>query len=192
MQLSNIALELVTKKYSEAHQNRLKHTLGVAKMAKYLANKLGADEDKALAAAYMHDYAKYDDYNDYLDLLTEAEIKECNEYPFLYHAYISAELFKKLICDDKDIYNAIKYHVFGRYNMSLLEQIIMISDYTEENRTYPTCIECRNILLDGNLDLAILKSTEYTIDFANKNNSHAHPEQIKILNYYREKLNDIK
>ena len=42
-----------------------------------------------------------------------------------------------------EIYNAIKYHVFGRPKMSLLEAIIMIADYTEENREYDTCIECR-------------------------------------------------
>ena len=35
-----------------------------------------------------------------------------------------------------DIYNAIRNHVFGRIGMSKLEEIILISDYTEENRKY--------------------------------------------------------
>ena len=45
------------------HENRYIHTLGVVKIAKYLAGKLNYDETKAEIAAYMHDYSKYDDFH---------------------------------------------------------------------------------------------------------------------------------
>jgi HD superfamily phosphohydrolase YqeK len=137
----------------------------------------------------MHDYSKYDDPKDALGILNEEEIKECQEYPFLYHAYLSAEAYKRLMDFDIDIYNAIKYHVFGRPNMSMLEAIIMIADYTEKNRVYPSCIEVRKILVDdNNLNLAIYESLVRTIDFELKEGHKAHPMQIKVKEEYKRKV----
>ena len=187
MQLSDKAKELVIAKYKGEHEKRLNHVFGVAEMAEYLAEKYGVDKEKALTAAYMHDYAKYDDPADYLDLLDEKDIEECEKYPFLYHAYISAELYIKELGNDKDVYNAIRYHVFGRPHMSLLEAIIMISDYTEKNREYDTCKECRQIILDGNMDLAIYKSLCYTIDVCKKNGDTPHPLQLLVMDEYKKK-----
>ena len=110
MLLSDKAKALVMEKYKDKHKNRLTHILGVAEMAEYLAIKYGVDKESALIAAYMHDYAKYDDIETAKGVLSDDEIKECEEYPFLYHAYLSAEAYKKLLGDDIHIYNAIKYH----------------------------------------------------------------------------------
>ena len=134
---SDEARNLVIEKYSDSHLDRLTHTFGVAEMAEYLANKYDVDVEKALVAAYMHDYCKYDDENSAIGVLTDEELNECIKFPFLYHAYLSAYAYKRLGGDDLDIYNAIKYHVFGRPNMTRLEEIIMIADFTEKNRRYP-------------------------------------------------------
>ncbi len=187
MQLSDKAKELVTIKYGEAHQKRLRHVLGVAKMAAYLAEKYGVDKEKALTAAYMHDYCKYDDPSEAIGKLDDKDIDECEKYPFLYHAYLSAEAYLDLVGNDMEIYNAIRYHVFGRPHMSLLEAIIMIADYTEENREYETCIECRNILLNGDFDKAIYKSLEYTIANCKEKGEEPHPKQLLVLEEYKKK-----
>ena len=187
MQLSDKAKQLVIEKYGDSHEHRLKHVFGVAKMAEYLAEKYGVDKEKALTAAYMHDYAKYDDPAEAIGVLTDKEIEECEKYPFLYHAYLSAEAYLSLLGNDMEIYNAIKYHVFGRPKMSLLEAIIMIADYTEENREYDTCIECRKILLDGDFNLAIYKSLEYTVAHCKEEGKIAHPEQLLVLDEYKKK-----
>ena len=187
MQLSNKAKELVIEKYGKNHEKRLNHVFGVAEMASFLAKKYNVDEEKALIAAYMHDYAKYDDPSEAIGVLDDKEIEECEKYPFLYHAYLSAEAYLKYIGNDMEIYNAIKYHVFGRPHMSLLEAIIMIADYTEKNREYDTCIECRKILLDGNFELAIYKSLEYTIENCKKNGELPHPKQLMVLEEYKKK-----
>ena len=179
---------LVYKKLGEVSEHRLEHTLGVVEMAEYLALKYNVDPNKAMVAAYMHDYCKYDDTKNAKDILTSDEIAECEEYPFLYHAYLSAEAYKALGDYDIDIYNAIKYHVFGRPNMSMLEAIIMISDYTEKNRKYESCIECRKILLDGNFNYAIYKSISNTISFCEKEGNKPHPKQIEVLKEYKEKI----
>ena len=189
MQLSDKAKALVEEKYKDGHKKRLEHIFGVAEMAEFLAKRYNVDVEKAKVAAYMHDYSKYDDPKDALGILKEEEIKECQEYPFLYHAYLSAEAYKRLMDFDIDIYNAIKYHVFGRPNMSILEAIIMIADYTEKNRVYPSCIEVRKILVDdNNLNLAIYESLVRTIDFELKEGHKAHPMQIKVKEEYKRKV----
>lgn len=190
MLLSDKAKALVEEKYDNNHKNRLTHILGVAEMAELLAIRYGVDKEKALVAAYMHDYSKYDDPAVAIGVFTDEEINECRRYPFLFHAYMSAYKYKEFAKDDFDIdiYNAIRNHVFGRVGMSALEEIVMISDYTEKNRKYPTCIECRKILLTGNKDLAIYKALSYTIDHAVKKGEEAHPEQIKVREIYRKKL----
>ena len=189
MLLSDKARNLVIEKYKNGNNHRLNHILGVAEMASILAKKYNCDVEKALIASYMHDYSKYDDPKDALGILTEEEIKECEEYPFLYHAYLSAQAYKRLMDFDIDIYNAIKYHVFGRPNMSMLEAIIMIADYTEMNRVYPSCIEVRKILVDdNNLNLAIYESLKRTIEFEESLGHKAHPLQIKVKEEYKRKV----
>ena len=102
MQSLDKVRELVLSKYKDQHQNRLNHILGVVEMASYLSYIYNINKDKAMIAAYMHDYCKYDDYNDAKNVLSKEDIEECEEYPFLYHAYMSAEAYKNIIGDDEE------------------------------------------------------------------------------------------
>ena len=179
------AKECVDKHYENGNQKRLNHIYGVAEMAGFLAKRYNIDPDMAMAAGYMHDYSKYDNFDELKDLLSKEDKEECEKYPFLYHAYLSAIFFKKLISDNEEIYNAIRYHVFGRENMNMLEKIIMISDFTEKNRTYDACIKCRNILVnDNDIDLAIYESLLATKSNCLSNGDKLHPEQEKVLKEY--------
>ena len=190
MQSSDIAYDLVKKKYEGLNQSRLNHILGVAKMAEFLAKRYNVDVNKAKTAAYMHDYCKYDDFSDANKILSKEEYEECKEFPFLFHAYLSAYKYKELVGNDEEVFSAIYNHVFGKENMSILDAIIMISDYTEETRKYPSCIECRNILVnDSNLDLAILKSLEYTISHIKEEGNIVHPRQLLVYDEYKRKVN---
>ena len=188
MQSLDKAINLVNEKYKDEHQNRLKHIYGVAKMAKYLANIYGVDEVKAQIAAYMHDYIKYESEEEMLKLINKEDVLECMNCKVLLHSYASANMYLKLVGDDIDIYNAIRNHVFGRTNMSKLEEIILISDYTEENRMYENCIKCREILLEGKLNEAIYFSTKCMIEHIKSENLDPHPLQVKVLEEYERKL----
>ncbi len=183
MQLSEKAKLLVSERL-KGHEKRLTHVLGVCEMAELLAKRYNVDIEKAKIAALMHDYSKYDDPSEYEYLLTDDEKKECKKYPFLYHAYLSAYNYKLNFPYDEDIFNAIHNHVFGRVNMSKLEEIIMISDFTEKNRTYDDCIRVRKILLDGDMDKAIYESLLAT----QNHTDDLHPEQQKVLKEYEKKV----
>lgn len=183
--------KMVKKKFTEANQlRRYQHTLGVVKMAKLLAKRYHTPVKKAMLAAYLHDYCKYDSEEETAELIRPEDKEECSKYPVLLHSYASAEFYKKNIGQDEEIYQAIRNHVWGRIGMSRLEEIIVISDYTEENRTYPNCISCRKILLSGNLNQAIFQSTKYTIEFLEKQNLKPHPMQLEVLKHY-ERLCEI-
>lgn len=186
--------KMVKKQFEKSgHFDRYAHTLGVVKMAKALAKEYHVCPRKAMLAAYLHDYCKYTKEEEISKLLNDKDQEECQNYPVLYHSYGSAEFYKKEIGKEEEIYQAIRNHVFGRVGMSRLEEIILISDYTEENRTYPSCIHCREILLSGNLNQAIYESTASTIDFLKKKNLTPHPLQLEVLKYYEGLCkNDIK
>lgn len=177
--------EIVFKKYGNT--SRIDHIMGVYKMANYLATKNNISTIKASIAALVHDYYRYESISvmkEYLD--DDSDIIECEQYPFLYHAYCSAKSLKDVFnIDDIEIYNAIRYHVVGKKDMSLLDKIIFISDYTEETRQYDDCIRVRKILLDKGLDEAIYYATLYT---TRHHKDSIHETQKYILDTYKEKI----
>ena len=187
MELYEKCKDLLIKHYAGKHQDRLEHSLGVAEMSEYLAGIYRQDNEKAKVAAILHDYCKYDNIEDVKKYLTEEEIFECEKYPFLYHAYGSAYFYKNNIGNDPDIFNAIYNHVFGSPNMSKLEAIIMISDYTEKNRKYRACIKAREMLLDGEFNQAIIYSLEQTMKHCLENHENPHPRQLEVYNEYLDK-----
>lgn len=177
--------KLVEDKYSGTdNNNRFIHIKGVVKMATILAQKYNVDQEQAMIAAYMHDYCKYESNEELEKIINPKDIEECRKFPVLYHSYASAESYLKHGGTNQDVYNAIRNHVFGRTGMSILEEIILISDYTEENRIYKDCIECRDILFNKSLYEAIYFSTKCTINFLNKKGLEPHPLQLEVLKYY--------
>lgn len=175
---------LIKKKHSNDYKRYI-HSIGVAKMAKFLAKRYNVDVKKAMIAGYLHDFCKNDSIDYINTLLNEKDRVECEKCPVLYHAYGSAEYYLKYIGQDLDIYNAIRNHVFGRIGMSKLEEIILISDYTEMNRKYDDCIKVRNILLNENMNKAIYESSKFVVEYITNKGKEPHPTQIDVLNYYK-------
>ena len=180
-----VKIKRLIKKKHKNDKHRYIHSLGVAKMAKYLAKQYGVDPKKAVIAAYMHDFCKNDSVEYVNTLLNEEDKLECEQTKVLYHSYGSAEYYLKYIGNDMDIYNAIRNHVFGRIGMSKLEEIILISDYTEENRKYDNCIKVRGILLNENMNKAIYESSKFVVEYITSKGKTPHPVQLEVLEYYK-------
>ena len=180
-----VKIKRLIKKKHKADKHRYLHSLGVAKMAKFLAKKYDVDPKKAVIAAYMHDFCKHDSHEYINTLLNEEDRIECENNHVLYHSYGSAEYYLKYIGNDMNIYNAIRNHVFGRIGMSKLEEIILISDYTEPNRKYDDCIKVRGILLNENMNKAIYESTKFVVEYITAKGKKPHPVQLQVLEYYK-------
>ncbi len=138
--------EFAEKNLSE---KRKIHTDGVRKTAALLAERFGADPEKADIAALCHDIYRgktVDEINDYVNKIG-LDTKYINN-PNLAHGKIAAYVMEsELGIDDGDILNAVKYHTTGRAGMSLLEKIIFIADAIEPGRDYPGVEEIRKRLI---------------------------------------------
>lgn len=159
-----------TDKLEEYIRNNLKesrylHSLGVEKMARHLAGIHGADEEKAAFAGRYHDIAKCKTAYEMNNLVRKYQLSE--EYldnPALAHSKVGAALLKyEFGVNDKDIINAVSSHTTGRAGMSLLEEIIYVSDAIDETRSYGGIEELRK-QAETDLDGACLFIMDFTID----------------------------
>lgn len=183
--MSQLSVKEIEEAVKEKHKNtkRLIHILGVADLAKKLANIYSLDSEKAYIAGLLHDYCKYESIDEMKKIIgDEFIIKKYEKAPEIYHAYASSVLAKeKFLIEDREILDAIKYHVYGRIGMSLFEKIIVIADYCEDSRENERCKEVRKILDEGKLDLALYLSAKYSIEFVISKGGSILEEQYIIL-----------
>ena len=137
-------------------EKRYRHTEGVIYTAVRLAERYGADPEKAEIAALFHDACKNLDIEEMNTLVEEYQLGDYYiDKPQLAHSKLAAAILKaKFGVEDEDILNAVSYHTTGRADMSLLEKSIFVSDATEPNRTYDDA-ERLNALAFSDLDQAV-------------------------------------
>ncbi|OJF76514.1 MAG: hypothetical protein BKP49_06695 [Treponema sp. CETP13] len=119
-------------------QKRYKHSVRVAKMARKIAKKYSIDADKAYLAGISHDLCK-EMSSEAIKNFAKADglpitaIEE--KKPSLLHGRAAAIVVQKFFhIEDFDIIEAIRYHTFGKANMSTLAKIVYISDKIEPKR----------------------------------------------------------
>lgn len=168
------------------HPKRLAHVFGVAETAEKLAKIYDISTEKAKIAGLYHDYAKYDKLEDQMNMMDLRWIKEYADYPVIYHAIAAANMLEhEFRIHDQDILNAIRYHVWGRKEMSLLEKIIFVADSCEPNRTYDDTsyiYELATKDIDKAVEYCMLQSIK---DVKNKGLIPA-DEQLEAYQYYVE------
>ena len=138
--------EDVKKKFEG--KKRWNHILGVKDLALKLGKLYNLDLEKIEIAALLHDYAKYDSLEEQIVAINDqAIVEKFKDAKEIYHAFAAANICQsKFGITDPTIIDMIRYHVYGRLNMNIYEKILVVADYAEENRTYDSCIKCRNIL----------------------------------------------
>ena len=117
------------------------HSVNVSAEAVRLAEKYGADVEKAAVAGILHDITKELDSQKQLQIIQSGDIilsdVEKNAEK-LWHAISgSVYIHKELGIDDEDIINAVRYHTTARAGMSLLEKVVFLADFTSVERDYP-------------------------------------------------------
>lgn len=175
-------VEEIKKRLSEY---RFYHSLNVADEAKRLAKKYGADEDKAFTAGLIHDIMKDTDYEAQRELIEKYSRKMTPTElanPKIWHA-MSGEVFlrHKLNVKDEDILSAVRYHTTARDNMSLLEKVLYIADYTSAERNYPDVDVIRE-KAERSLEEAMLYGLQFTIKENVEAGAVVHPNSILAYN----------
>jgi len=165
--LKNLPLEqLRPVALSYLKHKRIPHVLGTEQEAVRLAERYGADVEKARVAALLHDCTK--------KLTMEEQLALCEQYGIelddleqralkLLHSKTGAAIARDVFGVDDEIYRAIFYHTTGRANMTLLEKIIYLADYIEPTRDFPGVEELRKTCYED-LDRGLLMGLEMTIE----------------------------
>lgn len=155
--------ELLKKRLNPKRYN---HSLCVADEAKRLADKYGADIEKAYLAGLLHDITKNASKEEHLNIFDTFGIMlnsvEKNTEK-LWHA-ISGSCYVKNILkiEDAEIFDAIRYHTTAKANMSLLSLILYLADFTSADRDYED-VDVMRELVDKSLVEAYIYALSYTI-----------------------------
>ena len=170
---------------------RLYHSICVAEKAKHLAEKYGADPEKAYTAGLVHDIMKNQSAEEMLKLI-ESDGQELTEsekaITVTLHA-IAGEIYlrKELGVTDEELLSAVRWHTTGKEDMSLFEKIIYVADLVSEDREYPDVNEVRQ-LAEENLDKTLLRGLSFTIEDNAKKYKLIHADTVKAYNYLISRL----
>ena len=195
MQLVFMQKADVIKEYTKnvLSEKRFVHTVNVAEEAKRLAAVWGEDTERAYLAGIIHDIAKEVSESKALNALAEYgynpdETERQN--PELLHGKLAAYIAKdKFGIDDAGVLSAVTYHTTGRPEMSLLEKIIYVADFTEPGRIYPEAEKIRN-LAEQNIDKAVLCQADMVIKFIIDKGRPLHIDTVNTRNYFLLKLKE--
>lgn len=165
---------------------RLNHSICVADEARRLAEKYDADTEKAYLAGLLHDITKNDSRDFHLNYFKEFDIILTDvekESERLWHA-MTAALFveKELGITDSEIISAIRYHTTAKSDMTKLEKIIFVADFTSADRNYKDVSVMRK-LADKSLEEAMIYALSYTINKLIENKQLIHPDALSAYNY---------
>ncbi len=130
-------------------EKRFYHTEGVAYTAAALAMRYGASLEEALLAGWLHDCAKEKTGEELKRLCLEnglaVSLEEADNLQLLHGkvgAYVAEHTYG---VKQPSVLQAIRYHVTGRPDMTLLEQIVYVADFIEPSRKMKTNPELSRI-----------------------------------------------
>jgi len=165
---------------------RIPHVLGTEQEAVRLAERYGADVEKARVAALLHDCTK--------KLNMEEQLALCEQYGIaldeleqkalkLLHAKTGAEIARDVFGVDDEIYRAIWWHTTGHANMTLLEKIIYLADYMEPNRDFEGVEELRKLAYED-LDKAMCLGLSMSLEDLKRRGHSPHKDTMAALEWY--------
>ena len=161
-------------------QKRYEHTLRVVEVAKNLAEIHGANVERAVLAALVHDVCKPMDevlMKKYV-ILHNLDVKLL-DYPVevLHGPVGSAYIEEAFGIADEEVKLAVANHTFGRKHMTLLEKIIFIADYIDPQRKHPHLQEVTEVA-QYDLDEAVRLSAKYTLVYLIDNDERIYPSLL--------------
>lgn len=182
MDLENI------EKYIKKHlsEKRFYHSQCVMKKCEELAKLYNVDIETAKKVGIAHDIAKELTDEEKLAYIKENNIAmdSIEEHNLgLLHAKIGADISKKIFDFSDEMCNAIKYHCTAKENMTILEKILYIADWTGEDRTFENAIILKKVLKESGIDCAILQALNMVIQEQIEKNKEIHLNTINARNF---------
>ncbi len=164
---------------------RIYHSECVSECAAVLAEKYGADPEKARLAGLMHDVMKNADSDGHFEYIEKSGEKLTAvdfSNPKVWHQISGAAYLKESgIITDGEILGAVRWHTTGKADMSLLEKIVYVADFISADRDYPDVGVVRR-LAEKSLEDAILYTSRYTVNKLVSKNLPIHPATVECYN----------
>ena len=167
--------------------------MNVAESAAQLAEKYGADAEKAYTAGILHDITKEESHERQIEYISQNGVA-LTQLERL-HGQVLHQMSGALFCrlelgvDDADILGAIRYHTTGRRDMTLLEKVVYTADFISADRCYPD-VEVMREKAQQSLNEAILYSLRYTLNSLSEKTQLIHPNTLECYNWILE--NELK
>jgi predicted HD superfamily hydrolase involved in NAD metabolism len=162
------------------------HSINVMETSIELAEKYGADAEKAGLAGLLHDCARDVKNEDVLGLCQKYGVRTdeiTREYPGLLHGQLGACLARDLYgAEDPEVLEAIACHTMGRSGMPLISRIVFLADYIEPARHFPGVEEIRRTA-DESLEKAMLMGIDNTIGYILEKGQPLHPDTVITRNW---------
>ena len=184
--------DMTVEEYKEHLQKRLSekryfHSLCVAEEAVRLADRYGGDRSKAYLAGLLHDVLKDTDDKEQLKfakqfgiILSDLELNA----PKLYHSIIGSEYIRQVLgVTDPEIISAVKYHTTAKADMTLLEKILYLADYTSRDRDYDGVDKMREAV-EQSMEKAMKIALQYTVEDLTSRGLPVHPDTLAAYEQY--------
>ena len=170
-------------------KKRWEHTKNVKKMAVKLAERWGADPEKAALAAILHDAAKELPREQMLQIFAENAIIANNAAMRpepVWHGIAAAILARtRWGVQDGEVLSAIACHTTGKADMSLLDKILYLADMTSAERDWPGVQALRALALQD-LDAALYQALEQSMAFVIQKGQPLDPETQAAVAFLQE------
>lgn len=183
---------MTVEKYKEHLQKRLSekryfHSLCVAEEAVRLADRYGGDRSKAYLAGLLHDVLKDTDDKEQLKfakqfgiILSDLELNA----PKLYHSIIGSEYIRQVLgVTDPEIISSVRYHTTAKADMTLLEKILYLADYTSRDRDYDGVDKMREAV-EQSMEKAMKIALQYTVEDLTSRGLPVHPDTLAAYEQY--------
>jgi predicted HD superfamily hydrolase involved in NAD metabolism len=170
---------------------RYEHSVNVMHEAVVLAEHYNLDPERIRLAALLHDCgretANHDAPRKAREMgLSVSPLEEAQ--PVLLHARMGMTIAReKYRVTDGEILKAISLHTTGGKDMSALDTVIFLADYTEPARVQKGVDKVRR-LARANMNLAMLTALKYNMEYLLRDQRYIHPDCIDCWNYFLNKL----
>ncbi|MDO5716542.1 MAG: bis(5'-nucleosyl)-tetraphosphatase (symmetrical) YqeK [Tissierellia bacterium] len=165
---------------------RVDHSIRVMELARAMALQWGADVENVEIAALLHDCGKWKDREAALKKLESFGIIVDGELRYDYnlvHGILGSFLVQEVFgVYEKEVLDAIRYHITGRWDMGLIEKIVYLADKLEPARDYPG-VEAIRKMAEKDLDKALLMVLDDTIMYLINHHHFIAPDSIEARNF---------
>lgn len=168
-------------------KKRFQHSVNVARAAHMLAEKWGADPQRAYVAGLLHDCCKELPFNEQAELMRACKYPASDEEwaskPVWHGVAAASYMHTELGIDDEDVLLAARWHTVGHAHMTKLEEVVYMADLISADRTYSDVERFRK-MARNDLSKAMLAAFQYAIESVIKKGSALPTSTVEAYNYY--------